>query len=433
MRVGALFLALSGAGACVPDVHDRPGRDQAGDAIDLLHEDPSLILGAPASMRLADLVTAADVSDAPSGSPVDFGVAEEDTPYPDYEWHFYREGIDWRWHDGEASPLEKYMQMADPANVASAKAWNHTHRGTGVPNLARWAGLCNGWAGAATAQRPILHAVDARVQGGRAVSCEPGDADCTHFEIGDIDGLLAEIYSDTPFRFIGGRCDTQVIAFDAYGRVDRVKNRLGGNDFTGCQGLNPASLLAVLAQYVRAQGKSVVINYQTASLTGAIWNRPVWGYRVHAFEPIDTTRAVALVGGDTRPDPAAGYVWNAQAKGFARIDLGLLYVKDSEEEGPATEFVSGRDRTREMRLVAVLELDRPADDPRATVLGGEYVVDDAVPGSARLTVPPYLWVAQGTPLENTWTYPAWVEVPHDPYLRASVILGLAELGRAPAP
>jgi hypothetical protein len=127
-------------------------------------------------------------------------------------------------------------------------------------------------------------------------------------------------------------------------------------------------------------------------------------------------------------EPRAGYVWNTAARAFARVDFSVLYVRDSEAEGPATEFVSGRDRSKAMRLVAVLELDRDASDPAARVLG-EYVVDDNVPGSARLTVPPYLWVPQGTPLEDTWVYPSWVVVPHDPYFRASVILGLAALGQ----
>lgn len=441
LLVSLLVLTAGSLTACataepVPAPAGKPatGTLAPEDAWSSTYEDPAWIVGLGTSQRLADLVGAQDVSPA-GGPPRILGMAAESAPYPDSEWHFYQGGIDRVWNGTEPSALEKYMTVADPSHVGQAQAWNHAHHGPGLPSVTRWSGLCNGWSGAAVAQAglpPMTHDVSAWLgASGHMETCAPGSPGCVTFALGDIHGLLAEIYSDTDSAFLGGRCDRSILTFDAYGRVDRVANRNPGQAFGGCQGLNPASLVTVLAHRVRDEGKPVVIDVQDWSLTNSIWNRPAWGYVVHRLEPLDEDQAVAWVVGNSRPDPSAGYLWNTAAHGFALLDLSLLYVRDLEREGPQTTYRAGRDTSEAMRLVMVLELDRPAVDPLAQVLGGEYVVDPQVPGSARLTVPPFLWVPTAPPLEDTWSYPWWISAPHNPYLRSSLVLELAALARSP--
>ena len=49
-----------------------------------------------------------------------FGVQDGNIPYPDTYWPFTSEGIDakWNWSDQSASPLEKYMSVANAGGKA---------------------------------------------------------------------------------------------------------------------------------------------------------------------------------------------------------------------------------------------------------------------------------------------------------------------------
>lgn len=67
------------------------------------------------------------------------------------------------------------------------------------------------------------------------------------------------------------------------------------------------------------------------------------------------------------------------------MDVTLHWV--SETAGPNTTVVSGAETTRTTRMVTVIELDRPATDSAARVVGGEYLDDDRV-GADRLRVAP---------------------------------------------
>ena len=77
-------------------------------------------------------------------------------------------------------------------------------------------------------------------------------------------------------------------------------------------------------------------------------------------------------------------------------------------------------------MVAVLELDKPASDRTAQILGGEFV-DDASAGADRLTVPPFLWVIHDAGADDE---PTWVGGDgHNPYVKPSLVKQLVKLGQ----
>src|SRR5262249_13133022 len=150
-----------------------------------------------------------------------------------------QEGIDHHWENA-ASPLEKYMLLTNPARLDEAKDWEHWNHGTGVDELQNWFGHCQGWVAAAILNAPVKHGVRARVRSGRVEPCASGTAGCVEFMVGDLTGLAAEAYLDAPIKAIGARCDraSEELFPDLFGRVPR--------DGSGCKGLNPGALAAVL-------------------------------------------------------------------------------------------------------------------------------------------------------------------------------------------
>jgi hypothetical protein len=89
-------------------------------------------------------------------------------------------------------------------------------------------------------------------------------------------------------------------------------------------------------------------------------------------------------------------------------------------------MVSGLVSTRKTRMVAVLELDKPASDPLAAILGGEYI-DDASVGADRLTVPPFLWAIHDAGADDLDTSVDGDN--HNPYIKPSLVKQLITLGQ----
>jgi hypothetical protein len=380
-----------------------------GDAIGGFEDPNGLVPGA--SRTLADNIGAGDVGQT-------FGVKDGNIPYPDTYWPFTSEGIDakWNWSDQSASPLEKYMGVANPGAVADAKAWEHNNHGSGVPGVSGWWGHCPGWTGAAMANAPIQHAAYAASDGnGGLVACNGGDAGCVKFEIGDLNALMAEVYVDGASSFIGARCDTKPsdITRDANGRITQE----------GCDGVNPGSLLIVAATLMKQQQLPFAIDAQSDFNTDQIWNQPAYRYTVNRYQTLTAAQAANLVVHGTLDGDQTAYQWNDQAQGFALVDLSLSWVS---ERGPNTSVVSGADSTRQTRMVAVIELDRDASDGAAQIIGGEYVVD-ASAGSSRLSVAPFLWTIQDAGQDSLPLSVGGNN--HNPYLQPSLVKQLIALGQ----
>jgi transglutaminase elicitor len=311
------------------------------------------------------------------------------------------------------------MAVFDAQDVATAQSWEANNHGANVPGVASWWGHCPGWTGAAMSVTPIQHDVWAASDGnGGVTTCNQGDAGCTHFEIGDIDALLAESYVDANGAFIGARCDTAPanIQRDQYGRIVR--------DGTGCKGLNAGALVIALAQRMKVEQQPMAIDAQNDFNTDQIWNQPAYRYNVYEYDDSLTAAQAANLVATGSPDGSlTSYPWDDQAVGFVFVDIGIDWVS---EYGPNTTFVSGLYSTNETRFVAVLELDSTPQDPNANIIGGEFIDDPSV-GADRLTVPPFVWTASGPGPDNL--DPSVNGNDHNPYVQPSLVLQLAQLGQ----
>ncbi|MGZ3426526.1 MAG: hypothetical protein ACXVCV_07750 [Polyangia bacterium] len=383
-------------------VQDDDGKQ---DAIGGYEAPETLVAGA--SRRLASNIVGSDVGKT-------FGTDDGKVPYPDTYWPFTDDGIDASWSTGD-SPLTKFVKLADATNLKAAKDWEHNNHGNGVPGVGSWWGHCPGWTGAAMANAPIKHAVDAKFASGKLVACTAGSTGCTHFEIGDLNALMAEVYVDGDSSFIGARCDTAAASVkrDANGRITTP----------GCGGVNPGTLLIVAAARMKKQHLPFAIDAQNDYNTDQIWNQPAYRYTVNRFKSLTTRQAANLVSHGTMTGSATTYPYNPAAKGFALVDITLHWVS---ERGPNAEMVSGLESSRETRMVAVIELDKAPSYSTAKILGGEYV-DDASVGADRLTVPPFLWVIHdaGADDEGTWANGDG----HNPYVKPSLVKQLIALGQ----
>ena len=109
------------------------------------------------------------------------------------------------------------------------------------------------------------------------------------------------------------------------------------------------------------------------------------------------------------------YKWNKDARGYVYVDIGIKWVT---EHGPNKTVFSGLKSTRETRFAAVIELDKDPSDPTAKIIGGEYL-DKPDIGANRLTVPPFVWVADPSRVTDT-------ALRHNPYVKASAVKKLVD-------
>jgi transglutaminase elicitor len=384
--------------------------DNKNDQISSFDDPNSLIPNAKTLLK--DNLVASDVGKT-------FGTPDDDTPYPDTYWPFVDEGIDNNWTgDAAGSPLEKYMGLFDPSHKDAAKKWEKKNHGSEVPGVADWFGHCPGWTGAAMDNAPLKHAVNVKPDGDGGVNkCKEGSDGCVKLEIGDINALQAEVYVDGDSSFIGARCDTKPkdIERDRNGRI--VRN--GG----GCQGLNPGALLIVMGNVMKHSKKAFAIDAQNDFNTDQIWNQPAYRYHVYKFESLSEKEAANLVAHGTKSGDRVRYTWNRNAKGWALVDFGLNWVS---EMGPNTDVVSGKQSTKETRMVAVIELSDKASSDSARIIGGEYLNDASV-GASRLSVPPFVWMIRGAGSEDLPTSVGGDN--HNPYVKPSLVAQLITLAQ----
>jgi hypothetical protein len=420
--VGVMGLGmLVGVAACSSGPESDADAQDQDISIDKNTEDPSKILPGDFAANLTSLIGPEDVGKS-------FGLDDAHIPYPDTYWPFRfvdektnktisRNGIDDRWQGAEeASPLEKYMALADTAHVADARAWEKKNHGEDVPNVANWFGHCPGWTGAAMVNPPLAKGVSAkRSDDGQLVACTKGEDGCTTFEIGDINALEAEVFLDGPSGFLGARCDTKPkdIPRDRNGRVLKA----------GCRGLNSGALVVVLAnrlKNVKKVGnfvpKAIAIDAQNEFNTDQIWNQPAYRYEVNAARAITEEEAIKLTNKRQLGTLPKTYPFNNLAKGFFQVDIGIKWV---QENGPNRALVSGALSTQTMRFSAVLELDGDPTNPATKIIGGEYL-DDKATGANRLTVPPFVWTADGVSSDDSTDG-------HNPFVKGSIVQQLVGL------
>ena len=459
--------ALGSAAACVLTAcSSQPAPPTSvvaqADTADLNTEDLRVLPGTFSTL-LRDNIVATDARNLEG-----FGVPDARIPHPDTYWPYLlkaedggieeADGIDFRWQGPSVnSPLEKYMALVAPNDAttrASAKQWEHDHHGPGLGErlnreVQNWEGHCPGWTGASMSNAPIVHPVF--VQPDRNNVFAPcteaeernGILGCMRLEIGDINALQAEVYVDGVQPMVGRGCFTKNPTSDEFDRIRRNPNLVKGENGRGCRGLNPGTLLSLLAGRLKAADpQPFAINAQRPELTEQIWNQPVYRYIVHQYQEVNMARAIALVAKNKNGTPApTEYVWNLAAKGFVFVDFSLLWVK---EHAPTRVFISGKETTRKHRINAIIELDKDiAADPgardTARIVGGEYLTDDDVAsrndgvtfGPNRLTVPTFVWVSSDAGPEALSVEEASdpKRQRHNPFVKPSVVKRLTALGQ----
>jgi hypothetical protein len=354
--------------------------DGAGGKADQIsgNDDPSGLL-ASAERRLSALIGPADIGKT-------FGVDDDAIPYPDTYWPMVDDGIAVEWMPGQPSPLAKFVGLTAPSSLQQAIDWEITRHGSKVPGVADWFGHCPGWVAAATLNKPVTRPVWVKRGAFGLEKCADGAAGCTRFEIGDVNAIAAEIHEGAISRFIGARCDTDPsdIQRDEFGRI--VRNG------SGCKGLNAGAMLITMGNLLKMEQTPFAIDAQNEFNTEQIWNQPAYRYTVNRYQVVSESQAANLVasGGAATTGDDNDYIWNSSAAGFVFVDVTLHWV--AETPGPNTEVVSGAETTRTTRMVSIIELDRPASDPSARIIGGEYL-DDARVGANRLRVAPFAWLA----------------------------------------
>jgi hypothetical protein len=412
--ISSLLLAAACADPDAADA-DFTGRGKADQISG--QDDPSGLL-ADAERRLTKLIKPSDIGDT-------FGVASTKVPYPDTYWPMTDNGIAVEWleksgercdsanecSDPQPSPLAKLVGMVAPIDVEAAVEWEIENHGKEREGVSAWWGHCPGWVASAMLNPPVKQAVHVAFDEGQLWECEPGEVGCTTFEIGDVNAVSAEAHEGAESRFIGARCDTKPteIERDEYGRIVRTG--------AGCQGLNAGAMLIVMGNRMKGDKLPFAINAQSPWNTDEIWNQPAYRYTVNRFEALTPSEAANLVatGGASRTGNLDAYLWNDAATGFAFVDVTLDWVT---EQGPNLERVSGLDSTNQTRMVAVIELDGEPTSTSSEIIGGEYLDDDSV-GASRLTVAPFVWIADDVGPDDA----------HNPYVDGELVKQLLALTR----
>lgn len=398
-----------------------PGSGENDIIIDKERENPATVLGSKFETTLAKVIVPADKGK-------EFGLDDNHVPHPDTYWPFLahdidnpekviaQNGIDDRWQGkDQPSPLEKYMALLDPSQADQARDWEKKNHGELVPGVADWFGHCPGWTAAAMVEPPLHNGVTVKRNGaGELVTCaSKTEKGCFTFEIGDLNALEAEVFLSNMGGFIGARCDTKPedIKRDQHGRIIQE----------GCRGLNPGSLMIVLANRMKNVNnvpnfvpKAIAIDAQNPFNTDQIWNQPAYRYEVNDARPITEQDAIKVT--TKGPNRPTKYPHNPSAKGFTQIDIGIHWV---QENGPNVKFVSGLLSTQIMRFQAVLELDGDPSSPTTKIIGGEFL-DDESKDVNRLTVPPFVWNSDGFA-------PDEIATGHNPFVKGSQVQKLVDL------
>jgi hypothetical protein len=259
---------------------------------------------------------------------------------------------------------------------------------------------------AATLLPVIAGHVDLRVDAGAISRCGDGESGCVRFEVGDVNALAAEVFTDAHADFIGSRCEGSPVTVerDEFGRMVRAG--------TACEGLSAGALTVAAVNLLRLDRTAFALDALNP-FDSTMWNQPAFRYTVHALEPLREAEAANLVAFGTPSGERTEYEANADAAGFVRVELAIHWAARSS--APNLVPVTGMDRGGEIRFSAILELDRDPADPDAEIVGGEYL--DEGGGESRLDHRPFAWRARGPGSGDR----------HNPYVDAGTVERIVEL------
>lgn len=245
---------------------------------------------------------------------------------------------------GNQTPLQKY-DKAFNGGENKASAWERSKHTTG-PN---WAGHCNGFS--ATATRHPKEPANNVVRNG------------VTFAPQDIKALLAEIYMNADYEFLGGnRCDIDGTPPSPGSRADPTVMGV-------CEDINPATLHTAITNWIGRMKHPLIMDMFSGD---QVWNYPLYKYQVTQKDPITKAQAMQYVSGG-----GANYIFNPTAVKFVYVKTTLTYAEATRAE------TVGKLTPGTMNLSYVLELDQAGD-----IVGGEWAG-----ATSQKTHPDFLWVA----------------------------------------
>lgn len=253
---------------------------------------------------------------------------------------------------GGKSPLQKFDEAFN-GGTSKAVTWEvEKHRSS-----TGWAGHCNGYSAAAVRhpKEPFKNVVRNGVE----------------FSPKDIKALMAEIYMNADYEFLGGnRCELEKSALKTPdSRSDKTK-------MDECEDINPGTMHVVLGNWIGKAKHALIMDMSTDL---QVWNYPLYKY-TSTRRDISATEARNLISG-----VRANYVFNPGAAKFVHVQTQLSYVDAQRTE------VLGQFKAKTIDLSYILELNAAGE-----ILGGEWTT------ASQKNHPDFLWVALD-PLEPNGT------------------------------
>ena len=242
---------------------------------------------------------------------------------------------------GGQSALKKYDQAFNE-NKNKASDWEREKHSSRVG----WAGHCNGLA--ASGQRHPTEPSKSVVRGN------------VTFAPKEIKALMTELHMNADYQFLGGARCTKNAPTGPESRPDPTV-------MDACQGVNPGTLHATLANWIGMMKHVVIVDTYPGD---QVWNYPVVGFKVISKNPISAQDAAkAVTGGST-------YIFNPAAVKFMQLRTQIYTVSATTNEVLQNRSEGTTD------LTYILELDAVGN-----IVGAEWT------GNSIRNHPNFVWVA----------------------------------------
>jgi hypothetical protein len=176
----------------------------------------------------------------------------------------------------------------------------------------------------------------------------------------DIKALMTELHMNADYQFLGGtRCNKS--------GPSRPESRPDPTIMDACQGVNPGTLHATVANWVGTMKHVVIIDTHPGD---QVWNYPVIGYKVLNKDVVSEQDATRAVTGGSK------YVFNPAAVKFVKVRTQFYIVN-----AMSNEVLQNRQQGT-VDLTYILELDAVGN-----IVGGEWT------GNSIMQHPNFVWVA----------------------------------------
>jgi len=333
----------------------------------------------------------------------------ENAPWPDTYWPTYEDSTNFRWLEGQLSPLEKFdaaFNNWDPSKVDGLKPFdagncgaewdaeyydklgpaakymsqNKGNRKTREADLrgdledscrAKSDGTC--MKGCEDKEGALKTQCESRCHRGGVetwwglchawapaaiLEKEPLHAveyNGQTFEVGDIKGLIQTIYDRSNSALIGGRCNEWEVERDE--ETGRIMD-------SECRDLNAGSFHVVLVNLLGLQKRGFV---EDRTYDYQVWNQPVSKYEIHSIDEITVDEAHSLLKVED-PTLEDKYEYNRDAAKLFKVDVTISWITESQ---PSREPLGQGNHpwyTRTDRYKYIVELDEDGN-----VFGGEWL------------------------------------------------------------